>query len=214
MGDKNNIKAVLWDFGGVFTTSPFEAFNQYEKEHSLPQNFIRTLNSTNPDSNAWAQLERNELSVSSFCKAFEMEAQHAGYAVDGAGILSCIHGSLRKEMVRALRSLATKYKTACLTNNFEQTPRQSHHDSQAIREVMGLFDAVIESSKLGFRKPEKLFYEYACSTLKISPEEAVFLDDLGVNLKPARQMGMQTIKVTSASQGLKDLEKCLGHKIS
>ncbi|MFP6754292.1 MAG: HAD-IA family hydrolase [Alphaproteobacteria bacterium] len=206
------IRAVLWDFGGVFTTSPFEAFNRYEAQASLPQDFIRTLNSLNSASNAWAKLERGEISIPQFCRNFEIEARDAGQAVDGAAVLKCIHGELRQEMVTALRVISKRYKTACLTNNFGSTDDTSI-DSDAIKEVMKLFDVVIESSMLGFRKPEIKFYEHACELLVITPKEAVFLDDLGVNLKPARAMGMHTIKVVSPTQALNDLQDCLGHNV-
>ena len=93
------IRAVLWDFGGVFTTSPFEAFNRYETEANLPRDFIRTLNSANSSSNAWAKLERGEVNIPQFCKIFETEAQEAGQTVDGVAVLNCIRGELRQELV-------------------------------------------------------------------------------------------------------------------
>ena len=212
VGPLTSIRAVLWDFGGVFTNSPFEAFNRYEAEAGLPRDFIRTLNSMNSASNAWAKLERGEVSIPQFCRSFEIEAQDAGQRVDGAAVLKCIHGELRQEMVTALRVISKRYKTACLTNNFGSTDDTSI-DSDAIKEVMKLFDVVIESSMLGFRKPEIKFYEHACELLVITPKEAVFLDDLGVNLKPARAMGMHTIKVVSSTQALNDLQDCLGHNV-
>jgi len=212
VGPRTSIRAVLWDFGGVFTASPFEAFNRYEAEAGLPRDFIRTLNSINSASNAWAKLERGEVSIPQFCRSFETEARDAGQAVDGAAVLKCIHGELRQEMVTALRVISKRYKTACLTNNFGSTDDTSI-DSDAIKEVMKLFDVVIESSMLGFRKPEIKFYEHACELLVITPKEAVFLDDLGVNLKPARALGMHTIKVVSSTQALNDLQDCLGHNV-
>ena len=212
MAPRTPIRAVLWDFGGVLTTSPFEAFNRYEAKARLPHDFIRMLNSVNSEANAWARLERGELSIPQFCTAFESEAEDAGQKVAGTDVLRCVHGELRPEMVNALRAISKRYKTACLTNNFGSTEKTSR-DPGTIQDVMSLFDMVIESSKLGFRKPEIKFYQYACEILQIRPHEAVFLDDLGVNLKPAREMGMQTIKVTTSEQALSDLESCLGHSI-
>ena len=214
MNGKYTISAVLWDFGGVFTTSPFEAFNHYVIAHDLPENFIRQLNSKNSDSNAWAQLERNEVSLSQFCKAFEEEARNSGGHLDGAEVLNCIHGQLREEMVGALRSISRQYKTACLTNNFSQGANSTNSDTTATKEVMEMFDIIVESSKVGCRKPELAFYQTACDMLEVSPNEAIFLDDLGVNLKPAKTMGMQTIKVVTPTQALEELETCLGHDIS
>ena len=208
----NSVRAILWDFGGVFTTSPFEAFNRYETEANLPRDFIRTLNSINSASNAWAKLERGEVNIPQFCKIFETEAQEAGQTVDGVAVLNCIRGELRQEMVDALGIVSKRYKTACLTNNFRSLETTSPN-TPAIKEIMKLFDVVIESSKLGFRKPEIRFYQHSCELLGIKPSEAVFLDDLGINLKPAREMGMQTIKVLSPAQALNDLESCLGHSV-
>jgi len=207
------IRAVLWDFGGVLTTSPFEGFNRYEMQAHLPKDFIRTLNSVNSEANSWARLERGELSISQFCAAFEAEAEDAGQKVEGAAVLRCIRGELRQEMVDALRTISKHYKTACLTNNFGSSEDTST-DSGTTKDVMKLFDMVIESSKLGHRKPEPAFYHYACNRLQIKPNEAVFLDDLGINLKPARAMGMQTIKVICAQQALSDLGTCLGHDVT
>ena len=207
------IRAVLWDFGGVLTTSPFEAFNRYEAQVHLPKNFIRRLNSVNSGANAWARLERGELSIPQFCAAFEAEAEAAGQQIEGAAVLGCVRGELRQDMVRALRVISKQYKTACLTNNFGSSEDTST-DSGATKDVMKLFDMVIESSKLGHRKPEPAFYHYACNRLQIKPNEAVFLDDLGINLKPARTMGMQTIKVICSKQALSDLGTCLGHNVT
>ena len=213
MAPRTPIRAVLWDFGGVLTTSPFEAFNRYEAQARLPHNFIRTLNSVNSEANAWARLERGELSIPQFCTAFEAEAAGAGQKVKGTAVLGCVRGELRQEMVNALRAISKRYKTACLTNNFGSREDTSR-DSGTMQDVMSLFDMVIESSKLGVRKPEPEFYQRACDMLQIKPNEAVFLDDLGINLKPARAMGMQTIKVICPRQALSDLGTCLGHNVT
>jgi putative hydrolase of the HAD superfamily len=201
------IRAVLWDFGGVISTSPFEAFARYERENSLPADFIRTLNATNHHVNAWAKLERNDVAFDEFCDLYEAEAVEAGHTIDARAVLACLSGDIRPEMVTALRSIkASGLKQACLTNNF--SPMQSRS------EILGLFDVVVESSRVGVRKPEPKFYEMACEMLGIRPDEAVMLDDLGVNLKPARAMGMQTIKVLDAAQALGELEAVLGFELT
>ncbi|MDP6344772.1 MAG: HAD-IA family hydrolase [Alphaproteobacteria bacterium] len=205
---------MLWDFGGVFTTSPFEAFNRYEAERGLPQDFIRGINATNPDRNAWAKMERSEVTVEEFGELFRAEAAAAGHPVDGGEVLPLLSGDLRPEMVAALRIVKQDHLTACLTNNMRtgQGPGMSRDADKAARiaEVMTLFDQVVESSQVGIRKPEPRFYQIACEMLGIEPAQAVFLDDLGVNLKPARGLGMVTIKVTSADQALAELEELLG----
>ena len=209
-----NIEAVFWDFGGVLTTSPFEAFNRFERQHHLPQNFIRMVNAAAPDTNAWARLERGEISVAEFDCEFERETAAAGYAVRGISVLELLSGDLRPEMVAALRRCRPKFRTACLTNNImgahETGIKLPGRRAAEMQAVMDIFDFVIESSKIGFRKPDPHFYEIACATVKVAPPQVVFLDDLGINLKPARAMGMTTIKVTDPYRALMELESILG----
>lgn len=212
MGD-SPIRAVLWDFGGVILESPFDAFTRYEAEQGLPRDFIRRLNATNPDRNAWARFERNEVDLDTFCELFEAEASAAGHRLDARAVVQLLAGEVRPVMVTALRNVKNAgYRTACLTNNVRAAHRTPEKERQ-VAEVMAMFDAVIESSKVGVRKPEPRFYEIACETLGVRPSEAVFLDDLGINLKPARALGMRTIKVVSPDQALRELETCLGHPV-
>jgi putative hydrolase of the HAD superfamily len=208
------LRAVLFDFGGVVLSSPFEAFNLYEDRSGLPRDFIRRVNSENPDSNAWARLERSELSPTEFDEVFARESEALGHRVPGADILSLLHGDIRPEMVRAIDVVKDNgYLTACLTNNVLSTPDDRSAPDPAKRKeiaaILERFDALIESSKVGVRKPEPRFYEIACATLAVEPTECVFLDDLGINLKPAAAMGMKTIKVTSAAQALGELSQIL-----
>lgn len=208
------LKAIFFDFGGVVLSSPFEAFNTYEESRGLPRDFIRRVNSANPDSNAWAKLERSELSPTEFDEVFARESEALGHRVPGADILSLLHGEIRPEMVRAIDSVKSHgYLTACLTNNVLSTPDdRSAPDAAKRKEIAAIlerFDALIESSKVGVRKPEPRFYEIACETVGVEPSQCVFLDDLGINLKPAAAMGMKTIKVTSAAQALGELSQIL-----
>ena len=210
--NNSGTKAIFWDFGGVFTTSPFVAFNKYEVTKGIPENFIRTLNATNSNNNAWAKLERNDVTIEEFCALFEQEALAKGVLLDGQEVLACIHGQTRPEMVHALEVLSKKYKTACLTNNFGPSA-DSNDENDIRRPILRLFDIVIESRTLGIRKPEPQFYTAACDAVNMKPQQVIFLDDLGVNLKPARELGMRTIKVITANQALAELENLLGHKI-
>jgi putative hydrolase of the HAD superfamily len=208
------LRAVFFDFGGVVLSSPFEAFNAYEESRGLPRDFIRRVNSANPDSNAWAKLERSELSPRDFDEVFARESEALGYRVPGADILSLLHGEIRPEMVRAIDTVKSHgYLTACLTNNVLLTPDDRNAPDAAKRKeitaILERFDALIESSKVGVRKPEPRFYEIACETVGVEPSQCVFLDDLGINLKPAAAMGMKTIKVTSAAQALGELSQIL-----
>ena len=195
-------------------SSPFEAFNTYEESRGLPRDFIRRVNSANPDSNAWAKLERSELSPTEFDEVFARESESLGHRIPGADILSLLHGDIRPEMVRAIDVVKNNgYLTACLTNNVLSTPDdRSAPDAAKRKEIAAIlerFDALIESSKVGVRKPEPRFYEIACEQLGVRPAECVFLDDLGINLKPARAMGMRTIKVVDPAATIAEVERLL-----
>ncbi len=203
------IKAILWDFGGVLTTSPFEAFSRFESKNGLPKDFIRGVNSTNPDSNAWAKFERSEVTMDEFDKLFEAESGALGHAIPGIEIIKLLAGDVRPNMVNALKICGAQYNCTCLTNNVAagKGPGMTR-DAAAqaeVAKVMVLFRQVIESSKIGLRKPDPRIYEYACEQMEVTPEEVVYLDDLGINLKPAAAMGMKTIKVVSEEQALRDL---------
>ena len=206
------IRAVLWDFGGVLTSSPFEAFARFERERGYPAGFIRTLNATNPDSNAWARFERGQIGVAEFDRLFDAEASAAGRSLRGLDVLPLIAGDLRPDMVEALRRCKKQFKTACLTNNFVSASPSAERDpgQRRMDGLRDLFDLVIESSRLGLRKPDPRFYRHALEALGVRAEECVFLDDLGVNLKPARALGMRTIKVVGSDQALSELETLLG----
>jgi putative hydrolase of the HAD superfamily len=201
-----SITAVLWDFGGVLSSSPFEAFARYEAEHGLPRGFIRSVNATDPDSNAWARLERNELDLDGFDAAFASESAALGHRVAGRDVLGLLAGDLRPEMIRAVRRCRTHgLRTALLTNNV--VAMDGWEAGVALDE---LFDVVVESSKAGVRKPDRAAYDLVLGALGVPAEEVVFLDDLGINLKPARAMGMTTVKVSDPEQALSELEAALG----
>src|SRR5277367_6921125 len=200
----------MFDFGGVISTSPFEAFAHLEIERGLPLGFIRRVNAANPDDNAWARLERSEIDIDAFAAAWAAEARALGHHLDGRLVLDRLAGDIRPQMVAAVDALRKLYKTACLTNNFASSERVV---SEKVAEVYALFDAVLESRVLGVRKPDPRFYELACAALGVEPDEAVFLDDLGVNLKPARALGMRTIKVTDPDEALVELEQILEHPL-
>jgi len=204
------IRAVLWDFGGVILSSPFEAFNRYEVANHLPADFIRGVNATDPDANAWALLERNDVTPDEFDELFADESEALGHRVPGADVLGLLSGEIRPEMVMALdRVIRAGYRTACLTNNVVGGEQRMD-----VGDVMVMFDHVVESSKVGCRKPEPRFYEIACDLVGVHPSECVFLDDLGINLKPARAMGMTTIKVGAADPAIAELEQVLGISLS
>ena len=209
------IAAVIFDFGGVFTSSPFEAFNRYERERGFPENLIRRINSTNHLENAWARFERSEVDLNGFDTAFAAEAKAFGYDLPGRDVIPLLSGDVRPEMVEALRRIKTQFKTGCITNNVPsmQAIGADRPDNLYRREIVEMFDEMIESSKLGIRKPDPRIYEMMCEKLTVTPEECVYLDDLGGNLKPARAMGMITIKVEIGPQAIAELEAVTGMRL-
>jgi len=207
------IRAVLWDFGGVMTESPFLAFRRFEREHGLPVDFLRGINAQNHNSNAWARFERAELSPQQFDEAFAEETRAAGHEVRGLDVIDLLHGEIRPAMVTALKACKAHFINACVTNNVNAGPdrglERDRSRAAEWRQVIDLFDFVIESSKIGERKPELRFFQRVCEQLGIAASQAVYLDDLGGNLKPARIMGMHTIKVESPDVAIAELEAVL-----
>ena len=214
MSHAKSPRAILWDFGGVILSSPFEAFNRYEVEIGLPKDFIRGLNARNGDTNAWAKMERSEVSLEGFVALFEEEARQHGHKVDGWRILQSLSGDIRPQMVEALRRCKQAFRVACITNNMKHGEgpgmARTADKAQAVTEIMMLFEHVVESSKLGVRKPDPRIYQHACDLLGVRPEECIYLDDLGINLKPARALGMRTIKVGDPDLAIDELQAMVG----
>ena len=208
------IEAVLWDFGGVFTTSPFEAFNRYETSKGIPKDLIRTVNATNPLENAWALFERAEIDRDGFDMKFLEESTALGHPVRGAEVLPLLSGDVRPRMVEALKLCKQHFKVGCITNNMAQGhgPSMASSEAGATRSagVMAMFDCVIESSKAGVRKPDPRIYMMACELIGAAPGACVYLDDLGINCKPAAALGMTAIKVVDVDQTLADLARATG----
>src|SRR6201995_3943306 len=205
------IEAVIWDFGGGLTTSPFEAFTRYETERGLPVDTTPPTNSANHLENAWAKFERAEVDVDAFDALFATESRALGAEVRGKDVLPLLQGDLRPEMVEALKRIKAKFRTGCITNNLPANAMGSTSGRRLyIAEVMVLFDHVIESAKIGLGKPDPRIYAMMVDALKVDPKRCVYLDDLGVNLKSGREMGMTTIKVTSGAQAIGELEAATG----
>jgi putative hydrolase of the HAD superfamily len=209
-----DLEAVIWDFGGVLTSSPFEAFAAFERERGLPVDFIRTINATDPDVNAWARFERAEMDAAAFDAAFAEESAAAGHPVRGAEVLTLLSGRLRPPVVAALKRLKAHAKVGCITNNVPvghgAGMRGDAAQAREIAKVFALFDHVLESSRIGIRKPDPRIYALMCEALDVDPRRCIYLDDLGINLKPARRMGMTTIKVVGQDQLLADLSAATG----
>lgn len=208
------VEAVIWDFGGVFTSSPFEAFNHLEAERGLPRDLVRRVNATNPDANAWALFERNEIDAARFDSLFLEESTALGHPLRGADVLPRLNGELRPRMVAALKACKQRFKVGCITNNVVSMHSPGLDAGQsaagAMAQVTPLFDAIIESSKAGVRKPDPKIYLMMCDLLGVQPQACVYLDDLGVNCKPAASLGMTAIKVVDVDQTLAELSAATG----
>jgi putative hydrolase of the HAD superfamily len=203
--------AVIFDFGGVITSSPFAAFNRLEDEHGLPRDFIRRVNAANPDANAWARLERSEIDIATFDALFAEEAAALGHALPGRAVIGVIAGDVRPEMLAALATLrAAGYRLGCITNTMRADDAAAGEGAARYAEAMAQFEHVVESATAGVRKPDPRIYAMMCEALGVAPQACVYLDDLGVNCKPAAAMGMHAIKVTSGAQALADLGAALG----
>ena len=211
------LQAVIWDFGGVLTTSPFEAFNRYEAERGLPTDFIRGINAVDPDTNAWAQFERSEIDAAGFDAAFRAEATARGHDVPGSDVLALLSGDIRPRVVSALTTCKAVVKVGCITNNVKSGKGAGmsvdEAKARAVADVMDVFDHVLESSKIGLRKPDPRIYALMCEALDVDPHRCIYIDDLGINLKPARQMGMTTIKALNEDQILADLAEATGYAL-
>ena len=211
------IDAVLFDFGGVVTTSPFEAFSRYETEIGAPTDSIRRINSTNPNNNAWAKMEKSEVDISEFCELFEAEAADFGLELSGQKVLECLSGNVRPEMVRALEILKQRVRIGCITNNMKSGHgagmARTSEQAASVAQIMEMFEVVVESAKVGLRKPDVRIYELACSELGVDPRNCAYLDDLGINCKTAANLGMVAIKVVDPQVALDDLERVVGFSL-
>lgn len=210
-----SFRAVIFDFGGVVTSSPFEAFNRLEHQRGLPRDLIRRVNAADPNSNAWARFERAEIDAATFDRLFAEEAARLGHELNGADVLAVLAGDVRPRMVAAIDRLkADGYALGCITNNVPsgEGPGMAVTPGRAaeIAAILARFDRVIESSKVGVRKPDPRIYGMMTDALEVRPEECVYLDDLGINCKPAATMGMAAIKVSGEDQALAELERVLG----
>ena len=201
---QNNIKLVLWDYGGVLSYSPFKNIQKFEKKNNYAVNSIIKINSRNSFDNAWAQLEKDEISIEKFSKLFREEAKQFGVQnINTDKLLECLNVKLNIKMVELLENVSKFYSCVCLTNNFK---KMSSSDFENIKHN---FSLIIESCKIGLRKPEKEIYIYVLKALKVSAKEILFIDDLGINLKPARELGFHTYKFTDTDKTISYIKNML-----
>lgn len=211
------LKAAIFDFGGVFTTSPVTNFARYERDHALPDRFIGGIIKANINDGPFARFERAEIDLDMFDKLFAEETHAAGHKISGRTLVSMLSLTFRPNMINALdRVKAAGFKTGCITNNMPAHDTKnmvaSDEDASQLEAIFTKFDHIIESSKVGIRKPEPQIYEMMCAALGLAPQDCVFVDDLGINLKPAQAMGMATIKVPfdNVTPAIEELDRILG----
>ena len=206
---KKLIKIVLWDFGGVLTRSPIQNFYKYEKENKLPLGTIIKINSQNKYKNAWAKLEKNIISIKEFSLLFSKEAKELNidHCFDIGKIINCLDVSLNVKMVNIFFEVKKKVECACLTNNILAT--KNYNINKTFNDFKKNFSYVFESSKLGIRKPEIEIYKYVIDKLNVAPENILFIDDLGINLKPAKDLGIHTYKAANEDKVEEFLDRFL-----
>ena len=205
-------RAVIFDLGGVVLGSPLQAFRDYESELGLAAGTLgRAVNAAGADG-AWSRLERGELAMDQFFSAFDAEMAAAGAQISATVLMEriALGSGVRLQMVAAIRRLrASGLRTAALTNNWVNADQQQKMD--VLRDE---FDVFVESAREGMRKPDPRIYQLVCERLGVTPEQAVFLDDIGQNLKAARALGMATIKVEDPVVALRQLEQLLALSLS
>ena len=204
------VRAVIFDLGGVVIDSPLHAIARYERELGIPEGIVNRVVVDSGPSGAWSRLERGEVAMLDFHRDFEAELRAAGHAISAADMMARIAlCGPRPAMLEAIRRIRARgLRAGALTNNWASERSEPAH------ELKDLFDAFIESSKVGLRKPDPRIYQLACSALGVAPSDAVFLDDIGRNLKAARELGMRTIKVDAPEPALAELSGHLGFALT
>ncbi|XP_052813055.1 acyl-CoA dehydrogenase family member 10-like [Mya arenaria] len=210
-GGRKETQAVIFDMGGVILPSPLALFKSFEQTSGLPEGTILQTILSNKVSGAWTRLEEGKLTMTEFATQFGKECSDIlGRPVDMAGLMPSFNkynGVAYPQMIDAVQCVrAEGLKTALLTNNWFNI----NNEDSYIPVDLAMFDVVVESCKVGYRKPHPKIYEIVLDKLGVAPERCIFLDDMGGNLKAAAQFGIRTIKVTDPDQGVRDLEKELG----
>jgi putative hydrolase of the HAD superfamily len=203
--------AVLFDLGGVVLGSPLAAIRAYGESLGHESDAINRVASTTAPDGAWSRLERGEIALEQFYAGFEADCRAAGLEIDAREMMTRMSeaASPRPIMLDAIARLRTEgLRTGALTNNWAHTEADGRRDGT--RALRGHFDIFVESSVEGLRKPDPAIYRLACARLRVSPEAVVFLDDIGGNLKPAKALGMATIKVVDPVEALAALSEYVG----
>lgn len=215
MSRTHSRNTVLFDLGGVVLGSPLHAIRDYEQHLGFERNAINLVAANTAPHGAWSRLERGEIEMEVFYLEFESDCNEAGLAIDARLMMQQMSESSepRPAMLTAIARLREAgFKVGALTNNWAHAGDTDRNDGT--RALRGLFDVFIESSVEGLRKPDPAIYRLACERLDAAPEEMIFLDDIGGNLKPALAMGMATIKVDAPNRALSELSELVGFGLS
>lgn len=201
-------RAVLFDIGGVLTVSPVTRIINYCHDNAIPDETRFAI--FGPEDGPWSCFERSELDRDGFAAAFDEHVNGCGTAATGASFMQWFFKGFepRPEMLAVVEALRPNYKMAAITNNVARDEPSQKRTSGL--DAHSLFEVVVESAMVGARKPEPRIFQIACDLLGVAPEDAVFLDDLGANLKGARALGMRTIKVDHTTSAIDELEAVLG----
>ena len=213
-----SIRAVVFDLGGVVLGSPLHAIAAYERENGVPENLVNRVVADTAPNGAWSRLERGEIEMSRFFRDFEAECEQAGAKIDARAMFATMAEASRPRpiMLEAIARIRDRgLITAALTNNWAPEPTESGASPAAgAVDLRAHFDAFVESSVEGLRKPDPRIYELVCERISTEPARAAFLDDIGANLKPARALGMTTIRVVEPEAALRELESVLGFALT
>ncbi len=203
-------QAVIFDLGGVVLGSPLHAIAHYEKELGIDAGSVNRVVGTTGEAGAWSKLERGIFNLEEFFPAFEKDCADAGFTISASTMFErmAAESAPRPAMLRAIERLREEgLRTAALTNNWATgdpgpNPLRPH------------FDEFVESAIEGLQKPDPRIYELVLARLGVTADQSVFLDDIGRNLKAAREMGMTTIKVDDPATALAALEDHIGFSLT
>ncbi len=202
-----NLKAVIFDIGGVLTSSPVVAIRDYATRENIDYTVLGPMIADHDC--AWSRWERSEITSAQFLTQFETEGRDRGIAVSAQDVMDAAFGgqASREEMLAVVRFLRGRVRLGAITNNVLREAPARETRPFVLEE---LFEVVIESAKVGLRKPDPRIYRMACDALSVEPPEAAFLDDIGANLKGARALGMTSIRVDHTTSAIDELEAALG----
>jgi epoxide hydrolase-like predicted phosphatase len=201
-------RAVVFDLGGVLTTSPVPALARLlvPQGHD-PQTVYAWF--TNP-TGAWAQYETGQLTEQEVQPALEREAEKVGLDLDVRAFLETFFAGfeVRPKMVQVVESMKGRARLGCLTNTVRRNAGAELFGIAAVA-----FDAVVASCEVGMRKPAPDIYDLMCRKLGVGPAEVVFLDDHQPNVQAAREVGMTGLLFTTEDIAIRALEEATGFSL-